>query len=355
MDIGQNVRNGLAAMRRAVLPKAKADPFADPSPDYIPPVAGEASATGAEPSARSKRGWIKWALLAAVCVVPLYYLSGSVLTHRINDQLDFKAPAPAAGGSVAVSAMAALINREVSETAWAPNTQGFEPAALLRYGGNMVNYQSGMIRAMATFSLELEGQLGRSRGTSTGDPDLNVVRQKLAFSPDSWVVASIFPGGADNEYRQAREALLRYNQRLASGQAVYDIRADNLMAVLDRIALDLGSSSAALGDQMEAGRRVFIDRRADKLFYFTKGQAYAYFILLRGLRDDFAVILEQRRVTGLYNEMLEDLGRAAALQPMIVQNASPDAALIPNHLAVEGYHLMRARARLREITDIVQR
>lgn len=350
MNIGQSLRNGMAAARRAIAPQAKADPFADPSPDIIPAEAG--AALPAEPK---KTGWVRWVVLAIVLIIPLYFFVGALLTHRINDQLDFKAPAPAAGGSHAVAAMAAMIDREVNQTAWAPNTQGFEPAALLKVGGNMVNFQSGLIRATATFSLELEGRLGRSRGSSASDRDLNIVRQKLAFSPDSWVVASIFPGGADNEYRKAQEALLSYNQRLSTGQAVYEMRVDNLIAVLDRIALDVGSSTDELGDQIDAGRRVFIDFKADKLFYFTKGQAYGYFILLRGLRDDFAPILEQRRVTGLYNDMLEDLGRAAALQPPIVQNASPNAMLIPNHLAMEGYYLTRARARLREITDILQR
>jgi hypothetical protein len=350
MNIGQSVRNGLASMRRAVTPKPAADPFAEPSPDVIP-IEGAAT-TPAKPAGK---GWVRWAVIAVMAILPLYFLVGAWLTHRINDQLDFKAPAPGAGASIAVASMAAVIDREVNQTAWAPNTQGFEPAALLKIGGNMVNYQSGMIRAMATFSLELEGRLGRARGSSASDVDLNTVRQKLAFSPDSWMVASIFPGGADHEYRKAREALLSYNQRLAAGQAVYEIRVDNLIAVLDRIALDVGSSTDELGNQIDAGRRVFIDFKADKLFYFTKGQAYGYFILLRGLRDDFAPILEQRRVTGLYNEMLEDLGRAAALQPVIVQNAAPEAMLIPNHLAMEGYYLTRARARLREITDILER
>jgi hypothetical protein len=350
MNIGQSVRNGLAGLRRAVTPKPKTDPFAAPAADVIPDAGDGTVATEKRP-----RSWIAWAVGAAVLVVPLYFFLGAILTHRINDELDFKAPAPGAGGSVAVASMAALIDREVNQTAWAPNTQGFEPGALLKVGGNMVNFQSGLIRATATFSLELEGRLGRSRGSSASDPDLNTVRQKLAFSPDSWVVASIFPGGADNEYRKAREALISYNQRLTAGQAVYEMRVDNLIAVLDRIALDIGSSTDELGNQIDAGRHVFIDFKADKLFYFTKGQAYGYFILMRGLRDDFAPILEQRRVTGLYNEMLEDLGRAAALQPVIVQNAAPNAMLIPNHLAMEGYYLTRARARLREITDILER
>nr|MCU0882827.1 hypothetical protein [Hyphomonadaceae bacterium] len=185
MNIGQSVRNGFAGLRRAVTPKPKADPFATPPPDQIPETASAPEATAAKSG-----GWLKWAIGAAVLALPLYFFVGALLTHRINDELGFKAPAPGAGGSVAVASMAALIDREVNQTAWAPNTQGFEPGALLKVGGNMVNFQSGLIRATATFSLELEGRLGRARGSSASDTDLNTVRQKLAFSPDSWVVAS---------------------------------------------------------------------------------------------------------------------------------------------------------------------
>ena len=104
-----------------------------------------------------------------------------------------------------------------------------------------------------------------------------------------------------------------------------------------------------------AGRKVFIDRRADKLFYFVKGQSYAYFIALRAVREDFKDVIVERRVAGLFDAMLADLATAASLQPVIVQNASPNALLMPNHLSTEGFYLLRARSKMREITDILQR
>ena len=34
-------------------------------------------------------------------------------------------------------------------------------------------------------------------------------------------------------------------------------------------------------------------------------------------------------------------------------NGRPDGMCVPNHLAVEGFYLMRARTQLREITNIL--
>ena len=55
------------------------------------------------------------ALIAAVLVV-LYYPLGMGLAHRIDDDVDFAAPAEltAEGGSAAVAIAAALVDREVN-------------------------------------------------------------------------------------------------------------------------------------------------------------------------------------------------------------------------------------------------
>lgn len=354
MDFGQSVRAGLARVK-ALLPGPKSDPFA--TTDAPPPAAAAAAAAAApvEGTGRKPRGWKFWAVIAVLALVPVYYILGSLLTHRINDDLEFRPADPGPGASRTVAVMAALIEREVDGTTWVPNTQFFEPAALLRYGGNMVNFQSGLLRSLSVTTLELEGRLGRSRGTSSADTDLATARQGLSFSPDNWTVVSFIPGDAAVEYRKAGEALMSYNRRVAAGQAIFDERSDNLQAVLDRMAIDLGSLSDQLDRQTVAGRSVFIDRRADKLFYYVKGQSYGYFMVLRALREDFGGVIEERRVRRLYDEMLTELAEAARLQPLIVQNADPSALLVPNHLATQGFYLMRARAKLRELTDVLQR
>jgi hypothetical protein len=142
---------------------------------------------------------------------------------------------------------------------------------------------------------------------------------------------------------------------LARGEAVFDRRADNLQAALDRVALDLGASSAALEQHIAKHSGQFIDARADDLFYSVKGQLYAYSLLLRELGRDFANIVQDRELAAVWNEMLESLVTTAALQPMVVVNGRPDSQVQPSHLAAQGFYLLRARTRLREITTILEK
>jgi hypothetical protein len=348
MDFGQRVRHAMAGIKRAVTPQDKVDPFSV-SAD-APPLT-----TKNQDGERKGLSWKAIGVLLLLALLPVYYIVGAISTHRINDSLNFKADDAGPGTSKTIAVIAGLIDREVNETAWSPNTQPFQPAALLRYGGNMVNFQSGLIKALSTMTLEIDSQIGRTRGTSAADPDLGKARQGLSRQPDTWLLDPLPTSSADQEYRKALEALKVYNQRVGNGTAVFDVRVDNLQAVLNRAALDIGSSSDALEKQMAAGRKVLIDRRADKLFYFVKGQSYAYFMTLRALREDFKDVITERRVGPLYEAMLADLATAASMQPLIVQNGSPEALLMPNHLSTEGFYLLRARAKLREISDVISR
>ena len=46
---------------------------------------------------------------------------------------------------------------------------------------------------------------------------------------------------------------------------------------------------------------------------------------------------------------------ASQLDPWIVWDGYLDGLLIPNHLAAQGFYLLRARTQLREISNILQK
>lgn len=301
--------------------------------------------------------WIRRGLVGLAVILLLYYPLGAILDHRINDDPAFVAPAPPEGGSLTVAAAAGLLTREVEETGWVANTPPFASNALLKYGGNMMNFQIGITTAVGVVSVELRDQIGRQRGSSAVDPDLRQAASDIQYDPERWIWrwGRILPEvSAEDQYRSARDRFLDYNERLAAGEAVFDRRSDNLRVVLERIALDLGASAAQLDSQIVAGRRLLIDRQADKLLYNVKGRSYAYLILLRGLRADFAEVIEARGVAPIYDDMLADLEVAATLQPLITQNGARDGIGANNHLAVEGFYVMTARTKLREITEILE-
>ena len=140
--------------------------------------------------------------------------------------------------------------------------------------------------------------------------------------------------------------------RLARNEAVFERRADNLLATMDRMAADLGSSSAAIERRLREGPALF-DEQADDIFYTVKGQLYAYRMLLMEIGVDFERIIRERDLTVAWQQMLLTLSEGSQLDPLFILNGSADNQFIPSHLAGQGFYLLRARTQLREITNIL--
>ena len=258
----------------------------------IPFRRGASSAVAADQVAvpPRRRRLLRVALYVVPVVLVLWYPLGMALTHHVDDSLDFgtRDLVVPPNGSRAVAVAAALIHREVIDGAWVANDPFFMPGAAL---DNMPAFQQGIIQALARFGFELTDQIGRVRGSSRTDPDLQEAAGLLQYSGTKWIFdfsTSLAPTAtSEAQYTRAHRALIDYNQRLSQGQAVFERRVDNLMATLDRIALDIGSTSAAL-DQAVANPRGWVDMRADDVFYGVKGQMYAYYLVLRELQKDTA-------------------------------------------------------------------
>ncbi|MDP2699214.1 DUF2333 family protein [Thalassospira sp.] len=299
----------------------------------------------------SGRFWLR-SLAVIVFVALIYYPVGMIIVHKIDDNPDFTGSYE--GGSHAVATATALIDREVNQNRWVANDPFFLPGAAL---DNMPNFQTGIIYALSRFSIELSDQIGRTRGSSQVDRDLDNAAGMLKFRGDKWVFdpsVSLLPGvTSEQQYRDALAALLRYNTRLAAGQAVFERRADNLQETLNRVANDLGSASALIDDKVEAPS--LFDRTADDVFYATKGRLYAYSLIMRDLGTDFSQVIAERQVANVWAEMIQSLQAAAALDPVVVINGSADGILMPNHLAGLGFYLLRARTQMNEISSILQR
>lgn len=312
--------------------------------------------TGLGDEAPRRRRWLRPALFTLLFVVIVYYPLGMWWFHVIDDDPNFTVADSALppNGSRAVAMASALIEREVDVHSWVANDPWFKPSAML---DNMPNFQQGIVGALARFAFELTDQIGRSRGSSQADKDLQEAAGLLQTPGNKWIFdlsTSVLPASsAEAQYRKARRSLENYNQRLSRGEAVFDRRSDNLISTLDRMALDLGSSSAVLDTHIQANSHNLIDFQADDVFYTIKGQAYGYYLLLRELKQDYANVLRDREAGRIYDQMLISLREAAAMRPLIVFNGPPDSSFLPSHLAAEGFYLLRARTQLREITSVL--
>jgi len=297
---------------------------------------------------------VKISFAAVAIAAALYYPVGMIVIHTIHDNPDFGPGEVATGESRAVAQAAALIDREVVQGHWVPNDPFFMPSAAL---DNMPNFQTGIMAALSRFGVELADQLGRTRGSSQVDPDLESAVGLLKYPGDVWIFnfsTSLMPtASSESQYKAARRALLSYNQRLGEGKAVFERRADNLIATLERISSDMGSASALLDRSIQDGVGLIFDRTSDDVFYQTKGRLYGYFLLLRELGHDFSAIIKDKELNTAWDQMLSSFQIAATLDPVVVANCDPDAMVCPSHLASQGFYLLRARTQLKEVSNIL--
>ncbi|MEM8799632.1 MAG: DUF2333 family protein [Pseudomonadota bacterium] len=302
-----------------------------------------------------------WALVVSIFVglVILYYLVGMAVVHVIDDDPTFTPGTRdlVENGSQTVAIISGLMDREVNRNGWVANDPFFYASSAL---DNMPNFQQGMRAALNQVVLELRDQIGRNRGSSAADPDLEEAVGDFNYQGTIWhfKFPNIFiPQPTSEElYRRGIKALRAYNKRVASGDAVFETRVDNLLATVDRIALDLGSSAAGVDQYVRThAGGLGPDFGADDLFYNVKGRAYAILMVMRGLKADFPRVIEARELESVWQNLDDSLAKIVRIDPFIVMNSRVDGLVFPNHLAVQGFYLMRARGQMRELTGILEK
>ena len=76
-------------------------------------------------------------------------------------------------------------------------------------------------------------------------------------------------------------------------------RAATIFVFIDRIANDIGATSAILRDRSEKYNSGWFDPRADDRFWFAYGQLYGYYGILTAAHADFRDVITQRGLTQL--------------------------------------------------------
>lgn len=277
-----------------------------------------------------------------------------------------------------------LLDLMVNQNAWVPSMPQYKVGLLgvveweaTPYFDNKAAFQTGVLIAMRRTAVELVDVLGRERGTSGADEDLETARGRLQTDEQTWWFNPFDdrrPFGpvqpSSRLYANAIPLYARYNDRLEACDALFDARADNLIQFLDRIARDIGSSVDQLSRRStgrqydpeldefvrgEGNDRGWFDFRADNLFMEASGQMFAYHGLLQAAREDFADVVERRNLGGVWDRMEQHIAEAAALSPLVVSNGREDGLLMPDHLSIMSENILRARTNMSEIRSILER
>jgi len=224
------------------------------------------------------------------------------------------------------------------------------------YMDNKASFQRGINQAVRRTATELVDNLGRVRGTSQIDTDLQDARGAIQFDEYTWYFG-LRPFGpktpTPSYYRTAIAKTRAFNDRLAACNAVFDARADNLIQYLDRVANDIGATSAILKDRAENYNNGWFDTRADDRFWFAYGQLYAYYGLMKGAQADFEDVIKEKHLQNLWDTMDQQFVSALRIQPFIIANGREDGWLLPTHLTTMGFYILRVRSNMVEISNVL--
>jgi hypothetical protein len=266
--------------------------------------------------------------------------------------------------SAVVDITADLIDQNVNQATWVPSNPLYKAGLLFIWDwkdtpffDNRAAFQLGVNQTIRRTAVELVDRLGRVRGTSSINQNLQEAREAANYRETAWIFTLSPPfvqPSTPARLRDARKSLLAFNRELSACDAQFDTRADNLLQFLDRVTADIGSTSDVLQRQMQNSNFIGFDARADDRFWFTYGQLYGYYGILTAMRSDFRQVFDLRNLEGVSQRIDEQFRDALDVRPPIVANGSA-SSLIKSHLETIGFDLLRVRANLVEIRDVLDR
>lgn len=296
--------------------------------------------------------WLAWLLPVLPVLLLLYYGIGMGLAHKIDADPEYGPGTVTAPQSRTVAMAARLILREVDDHKWVANDPFFNPSSLL---DNMPAYQTGIIGAIARVTAHLN-----DLSIESGAEDLELSRAAgfLKYPGTVWKFDSRTSwaptASSEKQYRSAARNLLVFNDHLTTGDAVFARDRATLAKLLTLVGADMDAAADHLDAHLAAGHWGLFDTTADDLYFDTKGRLYAQSLILRELGWDFAAILSTANLGEQWQAMLASLNQAAALQPALILAGGDDSAVLPNHLANQGFRLLQARSRLARMATALE-
>ena len=267
------------------------------------------------------------------------------------------------GPSAIIDVSRDLIDFNVNRNSWISGSLMYKlglfgiPWDATPWMDNKASFQRGVHRGVTSAAIEMRETLGRVRGSSERDKNIVKALSNLQIDEFNWYLG-LNPVGFKqtswSSYRQAHKELGQYNERLSACEAYFDARADNLSNFLDRIAKDIGSTTAVIKERAEQYNWGWFDTRADNVFLEANGQLYAYLGLLRAGRQDFQDIIRRRNLGNLWDTMESQLLSAVELNPFIISNGDEDGFVMPTHLTTMGFYILRVRTNLTEMRDVLK-
>jgi hypothetical protein len=252
---------------------------------------------------------------------------------------------PAKKGVALCEEMINRLNEELhSRFGWTVNDVIISPTA---WPDNRDNRQRGVIFATRLLVNFFATNFAKYGGAGAEDEDLKKAREQyFAFSPDSWW----FPSSED-QYKKGIEMIRRYEERLLSKEAVYNVRSDKLYSLFSFI-LSPEFLDQPLGLLVEENEKVKYTELDDRVYY-TQG-------VILVLRDFLHVLVhlypevESRGGKDNLQIAFDAMDKICTYDPLIVLRGTHDS-IFADHRGKMARYLLTVRERLRDVANSLNR
>lgn len=300
--------------------------------------------------------WWHTMVVILAALIFLYYPLGGLIVNDIDRNTTYEINENHPEQSSTVEMIAFLINREVNEKIWTPNLPFFYPSYFL---DNMPNFQLGMFDAISKFSSSFTKRLDKKITNADDRSDLKEAAKLLRYPGTVWMFSAenklLLAPSANNQYRRARRYLINFNADLSSGREVFYKSPADLAYILNKSRINLGKSNTALETYIREESTSWFNSKADDIFYYQQGKAYAYYLLFKALGNDYKNIIVQADQYRNWISLVKALEDASLIQPVIIRNGEMNSLTAPNHLSYLDMYIIKARHLLAEIsTNLTQ-
>jgi len=234
------------------------------------------------------------------------------------------------------------------------------------YLDNIPSWEYGVLVMLRDATSALRNHLARSQSQSAEDPDLANAEPYFYYEHNSWALPS-----SESEYQKGVDSLHKYMVRLADtnnkNPGHFYSRADNLWQYVEIIIKRLGGLSTQLSastDRYEA-YDIKLEKSAaisqtswlmlDNVFWQARGSCWALLHILKAIKHDFRLILEDKRAMETVNIMIHEMENALApITSPVILNGNGYGIFANYSLAMASY-VSRANAAALDLRDVMNR
>jgi hypothetical protein len=228
---------------------------------------------------------------------------------------------PRVRGYAFVEAVIQPLDYELNERFW-----GWRPNDIINVTDNVNNLQRGILEVIRRTVIVLANRISRTGSNDTLDENLeNAMNWLMIKANQYW-----FPS-PESKYSQAIDELRQYIDRLERGRALFYIRTDNLIPLLESYEDLLGGCDQSLTIKEDDDGPI-TSSKADNYFFYAQGVAKALGSIFRGVRKDFYVTLESVHGTQILDEAIEACDVATNIHPWLVTEGDL-SSIFANHRA----------------------